>query len=179
MMAGDALQRSVARLLVVRARGPRGGAPRIRRRLYSLHAFLVHGAVTLHAPAHGELRARHGHGGQVLPRLRMHLLHGLDASVTGLAHQSRLHVILVRELRVLGNPEHADPRHGLLLLPEPLELLHLLVALGGHDLVTAYALLHRRNPRVAAPPRIGVAVLAGDLIRAGVDDVAEEDRLHR
>ena len=82
MMAGDALQRSVARFLIVRSRGPRGGAPRVRRRLYRLHAFLVHGAVTLHAPAHGELGSRHGHGGQihqivadVLPRLGVHLFH--------------------------------------------------------------------------------------------------------
>src|SRR6266511_2441404 len=185
-MAGDALQRSIARLLVVRACGARRGAPGVRCWLYGLHAFSVHGAVALHAPAHGQLRPRHRHGGQVhrvvddvLSRLRVHLLHGLDAAVARLAHEPRLDVFLVRELRVLRNPEHADPRYGLLLFPEAVELLHLLVALGGHDLVAAHALFHRRNPRIAAAPRIGVAVLAGDLIGARVNDVAEEDRLYR
>src|SRR5215813_954012 len=186
MMAGHALQRGIARLLVVGPGWPRRRAPRIGRRLHRLDAFGVHGAVALDAPAHGQFRARHRHARQihqivddVLPGARVYLLHSLDAAVARLAYEPRLDVIHVRKLRELGNTEHADPRNRLLPLPVAVELLHLLVALRGHDLVAAHALLHRRDARIGASPRVGVAVLAGDLVRARVDYVAEEDGLHR
>src|SRR6266508_4503006 len=124
--------------------------------------------VTLDAPPHGELRSGHRHARQVrqvvddvLARLGVHLLHGLDAAVAGLALQPRRDVVLVRELRVLRNLEDPHPRNRLLPVPVALELLDLLIALRGHDLVAAHTFLHRRQPGVAASPRAAVAVLAG------------------
>ena len=140
--------------------------------------------MALDAPAHGQLRGRNRHPGEVgqivddvLSRLGVHLLHGLDAAVTGLALEPRRDVILVGELRMLGNLEDAHPRDGLLLFPERVKLLHLRVALGGHDLVTPHASLHRRQAGRAAPPGARVAVLAVEAIRPRVDDVAEQDGL--
>src|SRR5262252_2376194 len=171
MMADHALERRIARLLVVGSHGPRRRAPRVARGLHRHQALLVHRAMALHAPAHGELRPGHGHPreihrvvGEALPRPRVHLLHGLDAAVTGLTDEPCLDVILVRELRVLRQAEHADPWNGLLLLPVAVELLHLLVALRGHHLVATHTLLHRRDAGGAAAARIRVAVLAADLI---------------
>src|SRR5207247_5072743 len=140
--------------------------------------------VALHAPAHGELGGRDVHPRQVqeivrevLPRDRADALHGLDAPVAGLALHAGLDVRLVGEVRELGELEDAYPRDRLLPLPVVLELLDLRITLGGDDLVTAHAAFHRGNAGRAAPPRIGMAVLAGDLHRAGVDHVAEEDGL--
>src|SRR5215467_11315684 len=148
MMADHALERRIARFLVVGSHWPRRRAPRVARGLHGHQALLVHRAMALHAPTHGELRPGHRHPRQVhqvvadvLSRPRVHLLHGLDAAVTSLADQPRLNVIHVRELHVLRQAEHADPWNRLLLVPIAVELLHLLVALRGHHLVASHALL--------------------------------------
>ena len=61
----------------------------------------------------------------------------------------------------------------------PVDLADLGVVLGPDDLVAAHASLDRGHARELRAPRVGVAELAVDLVRAGVDQVAEEDRLAR
>ena len=105
--------------------------------------------------------------------------HALDGAVAGLARDGKAHVRRVREERELRHLEDAHPRDRLAAPREVVELGDLWIVLGADDLVAAHASLDRGKPRVLRAPRIGVAVLARDLERAGVDHVVEEDRLTR
>src|SRR5262249_56548666 len=53
------------------------------------------------------------------------------------------------------------------------------IVLSSDDLVAAHATIHRRQSSGCPPSCLGVAVLTGELERASVHDVVEEDRLGR
>src|SRR3989442_1348936 len=167
--AGDAVERRR------RARGD-------RRRVDAVGA--VRRPVTLHAPAHAERGRRRREADEVqqiveavraLDRRDPHEL--LDLTVARLAGEAGPDVPPMLEVDELRHLVDAHPRDRLLALPVALELLDFRVSGGGDDLVAAHAALYRRQPRVLRPPRVGVAVLTADLEGAGVDQVAEEDRL--
>src|SRR5438876_10677045 len=169
VVAGDAVERRR------RARGD-------RRRVDAVGA--VRGPVTLHAPAHAERGRRRREADEVqqiveavraLDRRDPHEL--LDLAVARLAGEAGPDVPPMLEVDELRHLVDAHPGDRLPALPVALELLDFRVADGGDDLVAAHAALRRRQPRVLRPPRVYVAVLTADLEGAGMDQVAEEDRL--
>src|SRR5438309_8252060 len=142
--------------------------------------------VALDAPAHRESPRRRFESDedlQIVEQCRSGVgpddAHALDGAVAGLARDGKAHVRRVREERELRHLEDAHPRDRLAAPREVVELGDLWIVLGADDLVAAHASLDRGKPRVLRAPRIGVAVLARDLERAGVDHVVEEDRLTR
>src|SRR5437667_5221495 len=155
-------------------------APRtVRNRLRSIGraSVVTHGAVArdvaLHvavdAPAHRE----RGH--------LVHLGHATHVAVAGGAALGAqdLDMALVREAHEARQRVHARPHGRLLVDPRLSDLFDLrLIALRGTAdyLVTAETGLHRGDPRLARDGHRAVAIQTGDLILAGVDDVAETER---
>src|SRR5438094_2908362 len=86
---------------------------------------------------------------------------------------------VVRAVRELRDLEHARPGERGAAARVVVDLADLGVVRHAYDLVAADAPLDGWEPRVLRARRVGVAVLAGDLERAGVDHVVEEDRLLR
>src|SRR2546426_2063057 len=105
--------------------------------------------------------------------------HTLDRTVAGLTRESEPHVGLVCEVSELGEFEDPDPRDRLPATPVLLDLADLGVVLRADDLVAAQAALDRRDTCILGAPRVGVTELAVEPVLAGVDEVAEEDRLFR
>jgi hypothetical protein len=101
----------------------------------------------------------------------------LHRAVTRLAGDARRDVAVVAELHVVGHAMDADPIDRLLVLPVLLELLDAL-EVGAELGVAAHARLDRGNSGHAAAVRTTVTVEAIDLVLAGVQRVAERDRLH-
>src|SRR5215471_18711889 len=96
-----------------------------------------------------------------------------------LALEPKSYVGLVREVGELGELEDPDPGNCLTALRVLVDPRDLGIVLSADDLVAAQASLDRRKPGVLRAPRVGVAVLARDLERAGMDHVVEENRLAR
>src|SRR5439155_23759081 len=100
-------------------------------------------------------------------------------TVACLTRESEPDVVLVGEVGKLGKLEAPDPRNRLRAPPVLLDLADLGVVLRADDLVAAQAALDRRDSRVLGAPRVCVTELAVEQVLAGVDQVAEEDRLFR
>src|SRR5207237_10323422 len=105
--------------------------------------------------------------------------HALDRAVARLTRESEPNVRLVGEVGELGELEEPDPRDRLPTTPVLLDLADLGVVLRADDLVAAQAALDLRDPGVLGAPGVGVTVLAVEPVLAGVDEVAEKDRLFR
>src|SRR5689334_25311701 len=99
--------------------------------------------------------------------------------MAALALDGRADVRLVRKEGELGNLKHPHPGNRRAPRRERLDLGDLGVIARADDLVAAETSLERRHPRVLRATRVGVAVLTGNLKRASVDRVIEEDRLLR
>src|SRR5215210_6628967 len=111
-----------------------------------------------------------------------HLGHAAHVAVAGGAGvgAESLDVPLVREVGVPRDEVHASPLDRLLVRPGLANLLDLrlgrAIAATDHE-VASHAGLHRRNAGLGRDRHRVVAVLALHLELAGVDVVAEEDRL--
>src|SRR6516225_10016574 len=144
--------------------------------------------VTLHAPAHLELRRRQEEAALGVAGLRSQVdaLLVLDRTVALLALHARLDVAHVLELHVVGQVVDAHPRDRLVLVVVLVDLRDLLLRARSAPLldvlVAAHADRDRRHRRVPAALGGAVAVEARDaevpvLRRARVDLVVELDRL--
>src|SRR2546430_7919342 len=155
----------------------------LERRLGATAVLL---AMAVDAPAHAQPWWRQSEADEVqqvvaerAASLGAHHAHSLDRPVAGLARDTGTHVRLVREVRELRNLEDADPRNRLTATGVLVDLGDLGIVLSSDDLVATHATLDRRQSSGCPPSRLGVAVLTGELERAGVHDVVEEDRLGR
>src|SRR5215210_1095906 len=113
-----------------------------------------------------------------------HLRHALDLAMTGATGvgSQRLDVALVRKVRVSRQVMDPDPFDRLLLgpgLPHLLDLRLMRAVPPAYYQMTAHAGLHRWDAGLGRYRHRVVAVLALNLVLAGVDVVAEEDRLAR
>ena len=122
--------------------------------------------VTFHAKAHVDFYDRH------------HSIHGLHRSVTVLTSDPRMNVRAMRELHEVGEGINALPanfeRRLAVIIPGAGDGLN---AAGNSAPVASDATRDRRYPGVVGSPRVLVTVLTGDLVNAGVDPMAEWNRL--
>src|SRR5581483_1627005 len=109
---------------------------------------------------------------------RLHSIHRLHQAVTGLAGQPGVDMRAMGETHEIGqgiDPVPANLKRRLGIVgPRPSyrqQAASLLAAVASH------AALDGRRARGLRAPRVLMAVLAGDLVDAGVDAVAERDRL--
>ena len=123
--------------------------------------------VTLHAKTHVDFMHRHD------------TIHRLHRPVTSLAFYPRVYMRPMREAHEVGQRVHAIPldleRSRRVVRPRP---SHRLDAAAGYSVaVASHAPRDRWNSGFGRSARIGMAVLAGDLVHAGMDAMAEWDRL--
>src|SRR5271156_3123140 len=123
--------------------------------------------VTLNAKAHVDFMHR-DHG-----------IHRLHRPVTALAFYSCMYMRPMREAHEVGQRVHAIPldleRRRRVVRPRPRHRLD--AAAGDSVAVASDASRHRWNSRFGRSARIGMAVLAGDLVYPGMDAMAEWYRL--
>src|SRR5207247_3686521 len=141
-------------------------------------------AVAGHAPSHRERARRRLETNELLqvvgerrPGFGPDHPHALDRAVARLAREAEPHVGLVSEVGELGEFEDPDPRDRLPATRVLVDLGDLGIVQRADDLVASQAAFHRRKARVLGAPGVSMAVLAVHPVLAGVDEVAEEDRL--
>jgi hypothetical protein len=122
--------------------------------------------VTFHAKAHVDFYDRHDS------------IHGLHRSVTVLTSDASVNVRAMRELNEVGEGINAVPTdfEGRLAVIVP-GTGDRVDAAGSPAPVASDAARDRWHPRVVGSPRVLVTVLTGDLVDAGVDPMAEWNRL--
>jgi hypothetical protein len=123
--------------------------------------------VTVHAKAHVDFMHRH------------HPIHRLHRPVTALAFYPRMYMRPMREAHEVGQRVHAIPldleRGRRVVRPRP---RHWLDASASYSVaVASHAPRDRWNSWFRRSARIGMAVLAGDLVHTGMDAMAEWYRL--
>ena len=123
--------------------------------------------VTVHAKAHVDFMHRH------------HAIHRLHRPVTSLAFYPRMYMRPMREAHEVRQRVNAIPldleRGRRVVRPRP---RHRLDAAAGNSVAMASdASRDRWNTRFGRSARILMAVLAGNLVHAGMDAMAEWDRL--
>ena len=121
-------------------------------------------AMTVKAPPHRQI-----------PHAR-DVLHPRHVAVALTACDARAEMRLVAEVDEAGKDVHALPGNRLAGFPVAAHLRDLRVV-GIDEPVTSYAAFDRRDPRKRRPSRRGVTELAAQLVVAGVNGMAEIDRL--
>src|SRR5271168_2682103 len=123
--------------------------------------------VTVHAEAHVDFMHRHD------------AIHRLHRSVTALAFDPGMNMGTMREAHEVRQRVHAIPldleRRRRVVRPRPRHRRD--SAAGNAVAMTSYASRDRRNPRLGRSARVGMAILTWNLVHAGVDAMAEWDRL--
>ncbi len=123
--------------------------------------------VTVHAKSHVDFVHRY------------HPIHRLHRTVTALAFDTGMYMRPMREAHEVRQRVHAIPldleRRRRLVSPRPRHRPY--PAARNPVAVTSDASRHRRNPRFRRPSRIGMAVLAGNLVHPGMHVMAEWYRL--
>src|SRR5271168_4468570 len=124
--------------------------------------------VTVHAEAHVDFMHRHD------------AIHRLHRSVTALAFDPGMNMRTMREAHEVRQRVHAIPlnleRRRRVVRPGP---RHRRDSPAGDSVAMASdASRDRGNPRLGRPAGVGMAVLAGDFVHAGVYPMAEGNRLY-
>src|SRR5271170_6010207 len=115
--------------------------------------------VTIHEKAHVDFMHRH------------HAIHRLHRAMTALAFYSRMYMRPMREAHEVGQRVHAIPldleRSRRVVRPRP---RHWLDAAASYSVaVASHAPRNCWNSGIGRSARVGMAVLAGDLVHPGMD----------
>ena len=118
---------------------------------------------------------RHPHRGNT-----GYAVHCLDRTVTFLTRQSRLDMAFMREVNIVRNIVHFDPRYWFTIFPVGGQLQYLRTfADTGHRVVTSHAFANARYAGNRCLVGIDMTMLARNFIVRGMYSVTEFDWLNR